>query len=401
MGLSLDETSSGKGGTVILEYQTELQTISEGYDRHTCWVHARPGVIPGSPCLAVVTMQKARLTGDDVFYALHDMHSLDGGVTWSKPVAHPETLGRRLLENGCQEGVSDFSPGWHAASQTLLGTGHTVLYSNDELPPVPRPRSTIYSTYLPDEGKWRPWKKLELPDKIKFEGEGAGSTQRFDLENGDILLPTYFSLKETANPPYSILHKATILRCRFDGDTLRYIEHGDELTLPDNRGFVEPSLTRLKGKFYLTLRNDEAGYVSRSEDGLHFEPPRTWKFDDGSDLGNYNTQQHWVTSREALFLVYTRRGANNAHIPRHRAPLFIAQVDPERLCVLRNTERILVPERGAKLCNFGVARISDQESWVVVSEWMQTNPPNYADYTVCESRGSNNAIFLAKVKFPA
>jgi len=24
----------------------ELQTISSGYDRKTCWVHARPGVIP-------------------------------------------------------------------------------------------------------------------------------------------------------------------------------------------------------------------------------------------------------------------------------------------------------------------------------------------------------------------
>ena len=45
-----------------------------------------------------------------------------------------------------------------------------------------------------------------------------------------------------------------------------------------------------------------------------------WTFDDGSELGNYNTQQHWVTHSDGLFLVYTRRGADNDDIARHRAP---------------------------------------------------------------------------------
>ena len=53
---------------------------------------------------------------------------------------------------------------------------------------------------------------------------------------------------------------------------------------------------------------------------------------------------------------------------RHRAPLFIAQVDPERLHVIRATERVLVPERGAELGNFGAAAITDRESWVTVAE---------------------------------
>ncbi len=39
------------------------------------------------------------------------------------------------------------------------------------------------------------------------------------------------------------------------------------------------------------------------------------------------------------FLVYTRRGADNDHVFRHRAPLFIAQVDPKRLDVIRASER--------------------------------------------------------------
>ena len=63
---------------------------------------------------------------------------------------------------------------------------------------------------------------------------------------------------------------------------------------------------------------------------------------------------------DGLFLVYTRRGANNDHVIRNRAPLFIAQVDPERLCVIRATEKAIVPDRGASLGNFGVANISDK-----------------------------------------
>ncbi|HUW60493.1 MAG TPA: hypothetical protein VMZ06_05760 [Candidatus Bathyarchaeia archaeon] len=31
----------------------------------------------------------------------------------------------------------------------------------------------------------------------------------------------------------------------------------------------------------------------------------------------------------------------------NRAPLFIPQADPERLCAIRATERVLMPERGA------------------------------------------------------
>jgi hypothetical protein len=100
---------------------------------------------------------------------------------------------------------------------------------------------------------------------------------------------------------------------------------------------------------------------------------------------------------DALYLVYTRRNANNDHIFRHRAPLFIAQVDPEKLCVIRETEQILVPERGARLCNFGVVRVSENESWVAVTEWMQAKAPNQYDYAACEKYGSDNCIYLAKI----
>ena len=71
---------------------------------------------------------------------------------------------------------------------------------------------------------------------------------------------------------------------------------------------------------------------------------------------------------DQLYLVYTRRGAGNDHVFRHRAPLFIARVDPERLVVIRKTERVLLPENHACLGNSGICRVSDQESWVTCGE---------------------------------
>jgi len=187
----------------------------------------------------------------------------------------------------------------------------------------------------------------------------------------------------------SPVYATTVLKCGFDGKDLAFIEQGDELTLGTPRGLYEPSLARFKDEYFLTMRNDERGFAAKGPDGLHFGEPKPWTYDDGEELGNYNTQQHWVTSGEGLFLVYTRRGAGNDHVFRHRAPLFIAQVDPERLCIIRSTERVLAPERGARLGNFGVTRINDRESWVTVAEWMQPEG--------CERYGSDNALFIARI----
>jgi hypothetical protein len=170
-------------------------------------------------------------------------------------------------------------------------------------------------------------------DENRFFNSGAGSVQRFDLPDGSILLPIYFT------PAGEKFYRVTVVRCGFDGRKLSVKEIGNELRIDIGRGLAEPSLTRFQGRFYLTLRNDQAAYVSTSDDGLHFSEPRPWQWDDGLDLGSYDTQSHWVTHDDALYLVYTRRGANNDHIPRNRAPLFIGQVDVEKLRVLRSAAR--------------------------------------------------------------
>jgi hypothetical protein len=181
----------------------------------------------------------------------------------------------------------------------------------------------------------------------------------------------------------------TVARCRFDGERLTYLRHGDELTLNVVRGLVEPSLARVGGRYYLTLRNDKAGYVTASDDGLKWAAIKEWTFDDGAPLGSYNTQQHWLAHSDGLFLVYTRRGANNDHIIRHRAPLFAGRVDPERLCVVRASERVVIPERGAEMGNFGVAAVSPGESWVTVSEGLWND--------AARQKGADGSTFVARV----
>ncbi len=204
----------------------DLQTIREGYDRETCWVQARAGVIPqtGASPSVVVTLQKLRITGDDVFYPIHSMRSDDGGATWDGPVDHGDAFARRQVKGGIEQGICDFWPGWHAAGGCLLGIGHTVCYLGDNIPPQPLPRSTAYSVYVPDERTWRPWRTMDSP----FEREGAGNVQRVDLPDGDILVPTYFTAPQrchrAAGDGHIAPHSTTVMRCRFDGETLRWVD---------------------------------------------------------------------------------------------------------------------------------------------------------------------------------
>jgi hypothetical protein len=372
-------------------FRIQLDTLSHGYDGKMCWVHPRAGIVPhpDGPPSVILTMQKLLLTGSDVFYALNDMRSDDLGHTWTGPTEHADTLGRRTESDGDVVAACDFWPKWHAESGKLLGIGHTVRYHDNKVMHVRR-RETCYSVYDPSNRTWTAWATLVMPDDEKFQNAGAGCVQRVDLANGDILLPIYF--KKPADKQASV----TVVRCRFDGAKLEYVEHGNEMTVDVERGFVEPSLTKFGDRYYLTLRNDQAGYVCTSSDGLHFDTPRKWTFDDGSDLGNYNTQQHWVTHKRGLFLVYTRKGANNDHVFRHRAPLFIGQVDPERLCVKRASEKVLVPQRGARLGNFGVTEVNENETWVTVAEWMQTWGPNIV-IPVDNQYGGDNSVYAARI----
>ncbi len=378
-------------------YRLSRQIPTHFYDGKQCWTHPRAGIVPsqvaGGAPRVVMTMNSLQVSGSDVFQGVFGLHTGNLGQSWSEPTELKSLAPRYETIDGARRPValSDFTPAWHAASGKLLGTGHTVVYTPEWKVTLPRPRHTAYSIYDPATHTWQAWQKMEMPQGEKFHNAGAGCTQRFDLPGGEILLPIAF------RPSGKNSSGVTVVRCGFDGDKLSYLEHGDELFVNDKtRGLHEPSITRFNGRYLLTIRNDKQGFVTHGRDGLKYAPLAPWTFDDGSDLGNYNTQQHWVTHAGGLFLVYTRRGANNDHVFRHRAPLFMAQVNPDRLCVIRETERVLVPERGARLGNFGVVHVSPQETWVTTAEWMQTWGPNHV-MAVDNPHGSNGSVWVARI----
>ncbi len=325
----------------------------------------RGALIAGNPGSVIVTAQELDPNVTHGFLDLYSLETTDGGNTWTKPKVI-ESLRRKRMPGGYELVMGDVYPVWHKKTNKVLATGKTFGFVNGK--ENRRYEQVSYTVYDPLSGKWGPLQLVKLP-KADHEGRpfieaNAGCNQPYDLPDGDILLPIRYRKDSTQR-----FYTTIVARCRFDGKTLKYIEHGTEFSIDRDRGLYEPSVIGFKGKYYLTMRADHSAFVAASDDGLHYGKLMEWTFDDGQVLGSYNTQQHWIAQHDALYLVYTRRGANNDHIPRHRAPLFIAQVDPERLCVIRESEQILIPENNADLgAGFGIADISANETWVFAAE---------------------------------
>lgn len=371
----------------FLPFHVKLDVVKQELSPQFCWFHPRVAAIPGAgrngqPAV-VMTLQK-HLGVSDHYSGLWFMRTDDLGKTWSGPTEIPE-LGWIKEPDGVVIAVADVTPGWHARTSKLIAIGCSVRYGKkgQQLSDVRRFSQTAYAVYDVKSGRWSRWQILEMPGDDKFNMARNGCSQWLVQPDGTLLVPIYFAAREGV--PASV----TVVQCAFDGRKLTYLKHGDELSLNVVRGLCEPSLVAFQGRYYLTLRNDVKGYVTVGDDGLHFQPIKPWTFDDGRELGSYNTQQHWLAHSDGLFLSYTRRGANNDHIPRNRAPIFLAQVDAQKLQVIRKTEKPLIPERGAMLGNFGAVPINADESWVTDAEYMHGGQPN--------PRGANGSVFAARV----
>lgn len=373
----------------------EIKRIDTDFHGERCYVHARGLIL--SDGFGMITMQKLELSGTDVFYGLEMMTTQDGGEHFSLPHVC-ENLTRRYFEDGTSEAMCDATPFYHKKTGKILLTGHTAMYGADNriLPP-PRPRQTPYAVFDVQSGEFSACRILEMPKDVEhtYFSSGAGCTQILELASGDLLVPIYYKSYETAKDKNGC-SSVVVLRCSFDGEEMKLQEIGSPLTVDVPRGLGEPSIVCFGGEYLLALRNDVRGYVAKSRDGLHYDAPRPLCFDDGEVLGSYNTQQHWLTGGGRLWLVYTRRAENNGHVFRHRAPLFIAEFDPVRMCVIRETERIAVPERGARLGNFGCQSYSDTVGYVFAAEWMQHG---HDGWEYCAKYGSDNSIFISKITY--
>ena len=377
-------------GSEPLRFDVQADVVLKQLSPKYCWFHPRVAPLPGQgrdgqPAV-IMTLQK-HLVADDHYSGLYFLRTDDLGKTWSGPTEIPE-LAWRQGENNETIAVCDVTPGWHAKSGRLIAIGIKLRYSPQGAQLLDKPRSheCAYATYDPKAGKWTSWRMLGMPETDgKFFLVAPGCVQWLEKADGTLLVPIYF--KGRAGSDYQV----TVLHCGFDGQKMTYLTHGDELAIKGGRGFCEPSLALFQGTYFLTLRNDARAYVTSGKDGLHFEPVKPWAFDDGKDLGSYNTQAHWLVHSDGLFLSYTRRGANNDHITRNRAPIFVARVDPVKLQVIRKTEQGVLPERGVMLGNFGATAITADESWVTDAEFIVNGKRH--------PRGADGTVWLGRVKW--
>ena len=335
-----------------------------------------------------MTIQKL-LPVSDYFSGTSTLQFSPETQQWTKPMAQPQLGWTKAAGNpNVDIAVADVTPGWHPQTQKVIAIGAQVRYSQKghQLDDQKRAHQTAYAVFDPKTKKWTSWKVLKMPSDEKYDFARNACSQWLVEPDGTLLIPFYHS--SSSKTPHSV----TVVQCTFDGVEIRFKKAGNELKLNITRGLVEPSLVKFQNRYFLTIRNDKKGYVTSSKDGLNFSPIQPWTFDDKKELGSYNTQQHWLAHSDGLFLVYTRRGAKNNHIMRHRAPLFIAQVDPCQLTILRKTEKILIPENGATLGNFGATNVSLDESWVTVGERRSYRG-------IPKEQRKSNSVHIAKIKW--
>lgn len=345
------------------------------------WFHPRACMVGQT---AFMTLQEIK--GSDFFGPVHWTTSDDLGKTWSKFLPAPP-LGWVPLDRGGHEGVCDVTPEYHGPTGSVLALGHNVYYKTNKFDRAQPPRWPVYAVWK--DGSWGPRRKLVWDDPRATEIYSNNCGQRVVLPDGNVMMSFTFGVKGKPRSVCGVL-------CSFDGRELLVKETGPEITNPVARGLLEPSLVHFENRYYLTLRaEDNHGYVAASDDGLHYGPKQAWMWNDGQALVMSTTQQHWLKHSEGLFLVYTRKDASNPAVPRWRAPLWVAQVDPKSLRLIRATERIVLPLTGdgvhqgdlvPMMGNFGICNASANESWVTDGSW-------------CPKTGNSGELQVARVRW--
>jgi len=342
------------------------------------WFHPRVCMIPGADGRPVALMTLQEIGGSDYFGQVHWSVSADHRETWSapEPIA---ALGRNPVpgqNDGLKAGVCDVTPQYHPNTGTVLALGHVVFYKGAYFAREEQlPRYPVYVTRAKN-GTWSKRKILEWDDPRGSHLYTNNCGQRVVLPSGDVQMSFTFGPKAE--------HRMVAgVRAAFDGEVLTVREVGPPLHNPKGRGLLEPSVTQFGGKFWITMRaEDNRGYNSVSDDGLNWAEKRAWAWDDGTPIDMSTTQQHWLTHSDGLFLVYTRKDTSNTNVIRWRSPLWVAQVDTDRRCLIKSTEQIALPlvgdgvndpDKVALMGNFHVVNASPHESWITVGEWMPRN----------------------------
>ncbi len=368
---SADSTSRQTDKLIASITKETLRRNRDGSSK--TWFHPRCCMIPSQSDSPVLFMNLQVIGGSDYFGPVHWSESNDLGKTWSQPQSIP-ALGRDPMKEheGLMAGVCDVTPQYHPMTETILSLGHVVFYRGprfargDQLARYP-----VYAVRKKD-GSWSERKILKWDDPRGSFIYTNNCGQRIVMPNGDIMMSFTFGSNSKSRMVAGV-------RCSFDGNELNILEVGPALKSNVGRGLLEPSITQFQDHFFMTIRAEDGhGYVAVSKDGLNYQQKTAWAWDAGKPIGMSTTQQHWLTHSDGLFLVYTREDPSNKNVIRWRAPLWVAKVDPEKLCLIRETEQTVLPLVGdgindpnnvALMGNFDVTNLSPNESCVTVGEW--------------------------------
>jgi len=159
--------------------------------------------------------------------------------------------------------------------------------------------------------------------------------------------------------------------CTFADGKLIVQKMGNSHTIENSaRGLYEPHAVRWHEKFYMTCRAEDGyGYLLVSDDGLNWSVPEAWRWDNGEKIAMDQTMTKLLVHSQGLALCYTRILPDNAETFRHRAPLHLADVDVQTLRLKKDTECIIVPNKGLPVGNFWVWPVNQQETCVATAEW--------------------------------
>lgn len=304
-------------------------------DGQITWFLPRTTVVPAAKG-AKILMTLQEIGGSDYYGPVKWRESADQGKTWSE-IRDVPGWGRRKLDGGVEEAISDVVPEYHAKTNTVLAIGQTLFYKDGRFFADQPPRHVVYSV-RDAAGNWSASQRLVWDDPRGSRIYVAGCAERVTLPNGDILLPLSFAPKDRID------NSVAVALCGFDGRELKIKRLGNELRNATKRGLLEPSIVQFGDKFYLTIRaEDGRGYLATSSDGLNWAEPQAWSWDDGEPLDMSTTQQHWLKHSDGLYLVYMRKAAENANVMRWRAPLYLALVDKKTMRLVRSTEQTVFP----------------------------------------------------------
>ncbi|MCC6423938.1 MAG: exo-alpha-sialidase [Phycisphaerales bacterium] len=370
------QATTSRGGT--RQATIQRQVLLQGRRNNQCWFSPTIVAIPSSGGLRVVVTVH-QLSGND-YGPLHTIVSGDMGRSWCSPF-QSQNLFKIPLEDDVFESVHSFGMMHHRKTGRTFGYGGTVFTRDRNINPLFKTEwfvreyamklSGAFAWWDDARGDFEPWKKFDAP-QIRTSEKYAhvfGMDQCCERADGSILMPMTEARAD-----------------RSCGVGTMIVELGSGSPVVTKVGgvfgekFAEPSIVEFDGRYLMTIRSearDGRMYRAASRDGLQWTDLAAWSWDDGSPVETANTQQHWMRLGGALYLVYTRKSELNNGVFRFRAPLYMAQVDPNRMQLIRSTEQIVFEEKGARMGNFSICSISENEAWIVTGEWLQQMVAGY------------------------